>query len=214
MGATPVKTRVLVYSLGVVAFVEAAAAFSASRLSSPLWILAGARGLETVLILVGVSIHKAGVQVFGLSGPQCRNGLKQGLVWSALFGLSALIVATALLALHIPVLPFVKTTLPGNETKDLVAFFLVGALVAPVAEEVFFRGIVYGYLRRWGVFAAVAGSTALFVGAHGLGTRIPLTQLVGGVVFALAYETGGSLMAPVTIHVLGNAAIFALSVVV
>ncbi|MBW2108185.1 MAG: CPBP family intramembrane metalloprotease, partial [Deltaproteobacteria bacterium] len=70
-----------------------------------------------------------------------------------------------------------------------------------------------GYLRHWGVFAAVVGSTALFVGAHGLGARIPVTQLVGGIVFALAYETGGSLMVPVTIHVLGNTTIFALSVV-
>jgi len=35
--------------------------------------------------------------------------------------------------------------------------------------------------------------------------------VVGGIVFAIAYETEGSLMAPLTIHVLGNTAIFALS---
>jgi membrane protease YdiL (CAAX protease family) len=35
--------------------------------------------------------------------------------------------------------------------------------------------------------------------------------MVGGIVFAVAYEVEGSLMVPITIHVLGNMAIFALS---
>jgi len=40
---------------------------------------------------------------------------------------------------------------------------------------------------------------------------IPLPQVVGGIVFAVAYEIEGSLMVPITIHVLGNLAIFTLS---
>jgi hypothetical protein len=36
---------------------------------------------------------------------------------------------------------------------------------------------------------------------------------VGGIVFAVAYELEGNLMVPITIHVLGNTAIFALSLV-
>jgi hypothetical protein len=40
---------------------------------------------------------------------------------------------------------------------------------------------------------------------------IPLAQVVGGIVFAVAYEIEGSLMVPITIHVLGNLAIFTLS---
>ncbi|MBW2341949.1 MAG: CPBP family intramembrane metalloprotease [Deltaproteobacteria bacterium] len=40
------------------------------------------------------------------------------------------------------------------------------------------------------------------------GWGIPLPQVVGGIVFAVAYEIEGSLMVPITIHVLGNLAIF------
>jgi hypothetical protein len=39
---------------------------------------------------------------------------------------------------------------------------------------------------------------------------IPITQLVGGIVFALAYEKEKNLMAPITIHCLGNLAIFSI----
>jgi hypothetical protein len=37
--------------------------------------------------------------------------------------------------------------------------------------------------------------------------------MVGGIIFALAYEIERSLMVPVTIHVLGNMAIFTLSLI-
>ena len=90
---------------------------------------------------------------------------------------------------------------------------MVGGLVAPIAEEIFFRGVIYGFLRRWGVLLALAGSTVIFVLAHAISSRIPLTQIVGGIVFAVAYEVEGKLMVPITIHVLGNMAIFTLSLV-
>jgi len=47
--------------------------------------------------------------------------------------------------------------------------------------------------------------------AHPIFPGIPLPQVVVGIVFAVAYEIEGSLMVPITIHVLGNLAIFTLS---
>ena len=41
--------------------------------------------------------------------------------------------------------------------------------------------------------------------------HLPLTQIVGGIVFAIAYEKEKNLMVPVTIHCLGNLAIFSLT---
>ena len=38
----------------------------------------------------------------------------------------------------------------------------------------------------------------------------PVTQIVGGVVFCLAYEKEKSLLVPIVIHMLGNAALFTL----
>jgi membrane protease YdiL (CAAX protease family) len=86
----------------------------------------------------------------------------------------------------------------------------VGGLIAPVAEELCFRGIVYSFFRRWGILIALVASTALFVALHTF-QGLPVVQIVGGIVFAIAYETTGNLMVPITIHCLGNITIFTLS---
>ena len=53
-------------------------------------------------------------------------------------------------------------------------------------------------------------TSVMFAGLHLPGGAIPVTQLVGGVVFCLTYEKEKSLMTPYVIHALGNAAIFGL----
>ncbi|MFO7738850.1 MAG: CPBP family intramembrane glutamic endopeptidase, partial [Desulfatiglandaceae bacterium] len=144
----------------------------------------------------------------GLGYSKVVPGFKTGLVWSAAFGLITFFAFGALFLLNIDPMKLIHMRLP-SKTHAIVLFFLVGGLVGPIAEEVFFRGVLYGFFRRWGALIAVVLSSALFVLAHLPG--IPVTQLIGAVVFALAYEKAGSLTAPITIHVLGNSAIFALS---
>jgi hypothetical protein len=89
--------------------------------------------------------------------------------------------------------------------------YLVGGVIGPVAEEIFFRGIIFGFCRRWGFYAALLISTAFFVWPHFDGRHLPLTQIVGGIVFTIAYEKEKKMMVPVTIHCLGNMAIFSLA---
>ena len=88
--------------------------------------------------------------------------------------------------------------------------FLVGGFIGPVAEEMLFRGLVYNYLRRWGFWAALALSTLVFTVPHAGASGVPMPQIVGGLVFATAYEIEKNLLAPITIHVLGNLALFGL----
>ena len=113
---------------------------------------------------------------------------------------------------RIDLLRFFQTRLP-EKASEIALFFIVGGVIGPIAEELFFRGILYSFLRRWGVLAALLISTTVFVFAHPFFPKIPITQIVGGIVFALAYETEKNLMAPIVIHVLGNMAIFTLSLV-
>jgi membrane protease YdiL (CAAX protease family) len=63
------------------------------------------------------------------------------------------------------------------------------------------------------MWAALLLSTAVFVVAHAIFHRIPLPQIVGGILFAVAYEKEKNLMVPITIHVLGNLAIFAIAII-
>ena len=101
-----------------------------------------------------------------------------------------------------------------DDSRSLVAFFLTGALVAPLAEEIFFRGILYGFFRRWGISVAIISSTLLFVLSHTSSNTLPVTQLIGGILFAVSYEVEKNLLVPITIHTLGNLAIFTLAAVI
>jgi membrane protease YdiL (CAAX protease family) len=130
------------------------------------------------------------------------------LIWSAGFATAAgALFAVLLLAGQHP-LAMIRTPLPA-EASQRILFFIVGGIVAPVAEEIVFRGIIFSYLRRWGLPAAVLISTAIFAALHL--PAVPVTQVVGGMVFAIAYHISGSLMTPILIHTLGNLAIFSLS---
>ncbi len=208
-----IEIRTLLLSLAGLLIAEVAARVVISELACPpLPILGAARVVEILLLLLIVSIWGKGMSSIGLTGDQFVAGLRKGLTWSAVFGLCALLGFAVLYAAHINPLGLLKTHLPPS-ALGVILFFLVGSLVAPIAEEIFFRGILYGFLRRWGVLTAVVGSTAVFVLAHAITAVIPVTQIVGGVVFAVAFEVTGNLIVPITIHVLGNTVLFALSLV-
>lgn len=97
-------------------------------------------------------------------------------------------------------------------TGEFILFFLVGGIISPITEELFFRGVIYGFLRRWGAISAVVFSSLAFVLAHHMvSTGLLFIPFTGGIVFALAYEIEKNLMVPITLHVLGNLAIFVLS---
>lgn len=178
----------------------------------PMLILATARVLQIALVFLIVLTWGKGLSSIGLARSEMVSGLKKGLLWSAGFGAISFIACAGLFAASINPLTFIKAPLP-KQAADIVLFFIVGGMVGPAAEEVFFRGLLYGFLRRWGVIVAVILSTLIFVFCHPVSHGIPVTRLVGGVVFAVAYEIGSSLLVPITIHVLGNLAIFSVSLI-
>ncbi len=80
----------------------------------------------------------------------------------------------------------------------------VYGLIAPAAEELLFRGIIYTTFRRYTpIFIAVIISGVVFGIYHG-----NIVQGIYGFIFgcltALAYEYYGSFIAPVAVHVLQN----------
>lgn len=77
-------------------------------------------------------------------------------------------------------------------------------IVAPLAEELLFRGYLYGVLKRFtdSYFAAVATALIFALVHQHIGTLVPLFSL--GLVLVLAYELTGSLLVPIFIHALFN----------
>ena len=208
-----VQINTFIVSLGAVISVEAGIRLGLrAQVYQPMIILGAVRLLEAGLILMIVFIREKGLSAIGLSPTEILPGLRRGLIWSLGFGLATFLVLALFYAGGVDLLRFIHTRLP-MKPGHILLFFIVGGLIGPIAEEIFFRGVLYGFFRRWGVPAAILLSTLAFVLVHPVFPSIPITQVVGGLLFAVAYEVEKNLIAPITIHVLGNLAIFTLSLV-
>ena len=166
-----------------------------------------ARLLDIVWMALIISRTAQGWRRMGLDRASWRPGLLRGLLWSAAFGATAALGWAILHAVGIDPLQLSPAARPAN----LAPLFLVGGLIGPIAEEIYFRGLIYGYCRRWGFWPALAVSTLIFTLLHAGASAVPITQIVGGLVFATAYEIEKKLLVPITIHVLGNLAIFCIA---
>ena len=211
MEANKITLKTLTISIAAVFAIETVFRLAISgQPGSPLSALGIIRCLEALLLVFIAGRFEEKPNAIGLSRSKMLPGFVRGLIWSVCFGIAAGVLFLVLFAAGINPLKLVNTPLPSAPGQIFI-FFLVGGVIGPVWEEIFFRGIIFGFFRRWGVYAAILISTALFVLPHYDGHHLPLTQIVGGIVFAIAYEKEKSLMVPVTIHCLGNMAIFSLT---
>ncbi|HUT70210.1 MAG TPA: type II CAAX endopeptidase family protein [Desulfatiglandales bacterium] len=213
MEARSIEIKAFLLSLGAIILIEGAARLLISRgLYNPMIVLGGTRVLETGIIVSSVLLWGKGLPSIGLARAKITPGIRRGLIWSAGFALVAAFASVVLYVVGLDPLKLIAVRLPGRLSEILI-FFLIGGIVGPIAEEMFFRGMLYGFLRRWGIVVAIVVSTGVFVLAHPISQGFPIPQAVGGIVFALAYEIEGSLMTPIVVHVLGNLALFTLSLI-
>jgi len=211
MDAVRIKPLTMLLCLTGIVAVEAGMRLAIGGETPPPMALLGAgRLLQAALVMALVSAREKRLSSIGLSWRGLVPGLGKGVIWSAGFGLLALFSGLLLHFFGVDPITWLRTPLP-SKTGSIVLLFIVGGVVAPIAEEVLFRGVLYGFLRQWGAPAAILLSTLLFVLVHRPGAAIPVTQIVGGILFAVAYEVEKNLMVPITIHSLGNLSIFALS---
>jgi membrane protease YdiL (CAAX protease family) len=83
-------------------------------------------------------------------------------------------------------------------------FMVAICVVAPLCEELVFRGVLYRGMRDMaGKPAAVIGSALLFTAIHLSPTHV-LGVFTVGCVLALLYERAGTIVAPMTLHVAHN----------
>ncbi len=173
---------------------------------TPIQTLTLIRSIQIVLLLGLLAVTPCGVTLAGLSRHRLTVGLKAGVVWSFSFGGLVLGLGGMLFLAGKHPLHLVASPLPE---KHMLLFFVTGGLLGPVCEELFFRGIVYTFFRRFGILCAMVLTTVLFAVLHGEGGGI--VQVIGGLVFSISFERSKSLVTPMIIHVSGNLAIFSLS---
>jgi len=94
-----------------------------------------------------------------------------------------------------------------------VALLLLGGLGAPLGEELLYRGMLYGALRRrWGFWGAALVSSLAFGLFHVIPLQV-LTAMLLGLVLCWVYERSGSLWAPALVHLVNNLLAFGLALV-
>jgi membrane protease YdiL (CAAX protease family) len=86
------------------------------------------------------------------------------------------------------------------------ALFVMAVLIAPVAEEYLFRGLLYRALdREWGGWLAVMGSAGFFAIYHPPLSWLPVGLV--GVANALLFKKTGALAPAVVLHMVYNAVV-------
>jgi uncharacterized protein len=79
---------------------------------------------------------------------------------------------------------------------------VVSVTLAPLVEEIAFRGLLYGAWERvWGWVPAMVLTAALF----GLYHHNFVSAFIGSIVFVCVYRRTGTLLAPMFVHAVGNA---------
>lgn len=96
----------------------------------------------------------------------------------------------------------------GARPVEFLLVLLAGAVIAPVAEEFFFRGFVFrAYLDQKGTVRAFLYSAALFAAMHFSPPAFP-PILAMGLLLAFLYYRTGSIIPGIVAHSVNNAAAF------
>jgi membrane protease YdiL (CAAX protease family) len=147
----------------------------------------------------------------GLQGLLTWTDIGMGVIGFILSMIGALIVT----ALAAGVFPWIDMEQPqeiGYENissfKDMMMAFLALVVIAPVAEEIVFRGWLYGKLRRhtWAIPAILLTSIAFGV-AHGQ-WNVGITVGVMSVFMCLIREMTGTVYGGMIVHMLKNGLAF------
>jgi uncharacterized protein len=147
---------------------------------------------------------------FGLRSTRVPSALGWAvLAWASFYVFTAAFVALIGANPNDDQLP--KELGADESTLALLAVAFLVAVVAPVAEEFFFRGYFYGSLRNWrGVWPAAIGTGVVFGAIHGSSADaaflLPLAFF--GFALCLLYEKTGSLYPGIAVHCVNNSIAF------
>jgi membrane protease YdiL (CAAX protease family) len=174
------------------------------------------------LLVVGPGAMHWPEMGFGIGARRALDALVMGAALAVPVLLVTSIVAAALVRV-VGVLP--ESPLPPTGTlPGLVVHLLAGAILAPVGEEILFRGVaVTAWARSAGARTAIVRSALLFATAHVLGlsadsfqqgaslalvaaaARLPVALALGWI-----YLRSGTIWAPIGLHAAFNAILIVL----
>lgn len=136
-------------------------------------------------------------------GPRALGILGGAGAWLATFPLVALTLVSWGELLHWLGYTWEEQQVLTDLRGQPVVFFLCAVVLAPLCEEVLFRGLLYPAFRgKIGAGLAMAVTAALFALVHQPQTYPAIFVL--GMALAYVYERTGTLAAPITFHAMFN----------
>jgi hypothetical protein len=174
--------------------------------------------LAGAMVVLGVRRGKVSWAMLGVNPPRWNRWYGVLAVGSAV----ALLLPRGLAALAVEVAIHgdlsslqMREELFGSISLGWGSFFLTLLLVgvlAPIAEELYFRGLLYPWMRqRWGLWVSILLSSALFGLAHYDSLGVAVSAMMMGVLMAWLFERTGSFYIPAIMHIATNSlGVFAL----
>ncbi len=151
-----------------------------------------------------------------LPGRDPGGAIRAGIGWGLLAWLGATIASAGVVWLleRIGVEAEPQAAERAIQILDPWLVVLAVVILAPIAEEVFFRGVVFNaWLREHGRRWAIIGSSALFALIHAsVVAVVPIFLL--GLALAWVYQRTGNLLAPIAMHATVNGISVALALLV
>jgi membrane protease YdiL (CAAX protease family) len=173
--------------------------------------------VDQIFNLAGIAV--LGLAAFGLS-PRRHLGLERPparlVVLVAAFAVANFVIAAVLSsgfndwlftpeAVRIQSRSLVESILVVDTPMEKVWLFLAMVVGAPIAEELFFRGLLQNLLTRWWRPAtAILGATVVFTAFHFVPLRFSAVFEIA-LVLAVLYHRTGSLWLSIVFHAMTNA---------
>ncbi len=158
-------------------------------------------------IILGIASNKCGIAVKNI-----RQEIYLGIYLSVIFGLS--VFALDFLSRHFLGFGLLCHVLGSQYVVNPILFFIAACCIGPLVEELFFRGLLYAWMRqRLSILVSVLLSAAIFASMHGNISIQSLVQLTGGIIFALVYEWRRNIWPGYIIHCLANLGLWILPLI-
>ena len=167
---------------------------------------------SAAVLLLELSYLLPVILIFAWRGIHWKHLRFENFKWDTLgIGCGLLIGCYVIIILHNALLTLLGVETQGENIVDLFAkldspvwFFIVGAIFAPLVEEIFFRGFLFqGFRARYGWQTAILLSSAIFAVAH-LDPVVLIPTFILGCLLAYVYHRSNSIWPGILLHFLVN----------
>ncbi|MGO2035282.1 MAG: lysostaphin resistance A-like protein [Brevibacterium sp.] len=165
--------------------------------------LSGIMGLAA--FAAAVAVKRRGLAAFGL-----RKASWKSLLLGAVLGVVCWILGTIASLIAYSVnggLDNVQGDYQAAAVGGVLAVIgtvITGAILTPIGEEFFFRGVLTSGLLRFGPWVGIIVSAAVFALAHGINPVLPVAFIVG-IINGILFHRTGSVWPGVVVHAFNNA---------